>query len=78
MSQEEIRREIAKNQETLKTQLADLYLKINSGDLSVEEKAKLDEAIRAIKKELEPKTRAVCKQFGIPTDSEVMRMGRGR
>lgn len=78
MSHKEIRREIAKNHETLKAKLANLYLKINSGHLSVEEKTKLDEAIRAIKKELEPKTRAVCKQFGIPTDSEVMRMGRIR
>lgn len=75
-TQKKLRREIDETQVALKARLVELYGKIRSGELSEEEAAKLETAIREIKGELEPKTRAACKHFGIPTDSELLRAGR--
>jgi hypothetical protein len=76
-SNKEMREEIARNQHALKEKLADLYIQIKDDSLTEEQRGRLARAIREIKGNLEPKTRAVCRQFGIPTDSEILRMGRG-
>ena len=73
-TQKKMREEIDKNQQELKGKMVELYTKLRSGDLTDEERNKLTLAINEIKSSLEPKTRAACKHFGIPTDSEVMRM----
>jgi hypothetical protein len=74
-SKKEMRAEIVRNQHALKEQLADLYVKLKDDTLTVGQRERLDQAIRSIKRNLEPKTRAVCKHFGLPTDSELIRRG---
>ena len=73
-TQKKMREEIDKNQQELKGKLVELYTKLRSGGLTDAERGKLTLAINEIKSRPEPKTRAACKHFGIPTDSEVMRM----
>lgn len=75
-TQKKIREEIDEVQLQLKARLVELYEKIKTGTLSQEESLKLETAILEIKRELEPKTRAVCKHFGLPTDSELIRLGK--
>ena len=72
-TQKKMRKEIDENQRAMKEKLVELYTKLRAGGLTDEERGKLGLAIDQIKQNLEPKTRAVCRHFGIPTDSEVMR-----
>ena len=73
-TQKKIREEIDRNQQEMKARLVELYTKLKAGDLTDEERGKLAAAIQEIKGNLEPKTRAACRHFGIPTDSELMRV----
>ena len=73
-TQKKMREEIDENQRVMKERLVELYTKLKAGGLTDLERDQLARAINEIKQNLEPKTRAVCKHFGIPTDSEVMRM----
>lgn len=77
-SEKKMREEILGNQNALKAHLVELYEKIQRGGLSDEEKGLLEEAVRKIKEQLEPKTKTACKRLGIPEDAELMRLCKSR
>jgi hypothetical protein len=56
------RQEIMDAQASLKTRLVELYQQVRTGQLTEEQRRKLEEAIREIKKKLGPQTRKLCGQ----------------